>query len=262
MTRPSVALVVIALDEEKMLGDCLESAAPVADQTIVAIDSRTTDQTYDVATHHGATVVDFTYAEDLAAARNTAQAGAWTDWVLSLDADERLTDWGRLCVQWFTKDPKQPGTTRLADGLAMELENQTLDGQVSSRNPSNIRLYRNAPSIRWHGLIHSEVRIDGDPTAGTWLVASGQVGIVHLGYDPALVRDRDKDARNLYLLGRQLNLDPNDGQAWAYLAEQHALMGRDGQARTAASHAIRSGWYDSRPDLLAKLRAIRDGRAA
>lgn len=260
LSRQTVALVVIAKDEARMLEDCLISAKPVVDVIHVCIDDRTTDGTADIARQHGVRISQFTYAEDLAAARNTAQEGVTTDWILSLDADERLTDWGRYVVHLATGRGAHAEAD--ADGVAMLLENQRSDGTVSSRNMSNVRLYRNTPRVRWAGLIHSEVRLDHDPKAGKWLAVPGAVGIAHLGYSEELVIERQKDARNLRLLQRQLSLDPNDGQAWAYLAIQHAQFGREKEARAAAVKAIASGWYDERPDHLATLAAIRDGKPA
>src|SRR5205807_864008 len=73
VSRHWVGLVVIARDEESMLGDCLISAKPVVDAMRVCIDDRTTDATEHVARMHGARVTSFRYEEDLAAARNTAQ---------------------------------------------------------------------------------------------------------------------------------------------------------------------------------------------
>lgn len=84
---PSLALVVIALDEEEGLPLALASARGLADEVVVAVDSRTTDRTREVA--GDARVVDLEF-EDFAQMRNEALALATADWVLMLDADEIL----------------------------------------------------------------------------------------------------------------------------------------------------------------------------
>lgn len=84
---PSLALVVIARDEERGLPMTLDSVRGVVDEVVVAVDSRTTDGTRSVAA--GALVFDFEFV-DFAQARNEAIRRARSDWVLVLDADETL----------------------------------------------------------------------------------------------------------------------------------------------------------------------------
>ena len=84
---PSLALAVIALDEERGLPRALASVSAVVDEVVVVIDSRTTDRTREVA--GGARVVEVVF-EDFAQMRNAALDAAGADWVLMLDADEIL----------------------------------------------------------------------------------------------------------------------------------------------------------------------------
>jgi len=84
---PSLALAVIARDEERGLPLAIASAHGCADEVVVAIDSRTTDRTREAA--GGARVVDVVF-EDFAQMRNAAIAAAEADWILMLDADEIL----------------------------------------------------------------------------------------------------------------------------------------------------------------------------
>jgi len=84
---PSLALVVIARDEERGLPFTLASARGVADEVVVAVDARTTDGTREAAA--GATVFDLRF-EDFAQMRNEAIRRARADWILMLDADEVL----------------------------------------------------------------------------------------------------------------------------------------------------------------------------
>jgi glycosyltransferase involved in cell wall biosynthesis len=81
--------VVIARDEERMLGDCLASLA-FAGERLVLVDARTVDRTREVARVAGARVEERTFA-DFASQREAALELACGDWVLFVDADERVT---------------------------------------------------------------------------------------------------------------------------------------------------------------------------
>ena len=80
---------IITLNEEKNLPRCLQSLA-LCDEVVV-VDSRSTDRTVETAEQAGARVLqrDWTgYADQ----KNYAAESASHDWILSLDADEELSE--------------------------------------------------------------------------------------------------------------------------------------------------------------------------
>ena len=85
---PSLTVIVLTLNEEANLPGCLECAKE-ADEVLV-VDSGSTDDTLALAEAAGARVVHHSML-DFADQHNFANAQARTDWVLCLDADERLT---------------------------------------------------------------------------------------------------------------------------------------------------------------------------
>ena len=86
--RPRLALVVIARNEEELIGECLRSA-PMCDE-IVVVDSFSTDRTVEIARCLGARVYQREFPGYIAQ-KQFALEQATADWVLSLDADEQLT---------------------------------------------------------------------------------------------------------------------------------------------------------------------------
>lgn len=85
----SLSVIIIAKNESANLRSCLESVA-FADQVVV-VDGGSTDDTADIARAQGAEV---TLAPDwpgFGPQKNRALALACCDWVLSIDADERIT---------------------------------------------------------------------------------------------------------------------------------------------------------------------------
>lgn len=85
-----LSAVLITLDEEANIADCLASIA-FADEVIV-VDNGSTDRTVELAEAAGAKVVRTTDWPGFGPQKNRALAQASHDWVLSIDADERVTD--------------------------------------------------------------------------------------------------------------------------------------------------------------------------
>ena len=85
---PPLSAIVITRDEAGNIGDCLESLA-FCDERIV-VDCGSSDDTVTIARVNGATVVHHDW-EGFGAQKNYALFLASGEWVLSIDADERVT---------------------------------------------------------------------------------------------------------------------------------------------------------------------------
>jgi glycosyltransferase involved in cell wall biosynthesis len=85
---PKLTVTVITQDEEANIGACLDSVA-WADEIIV-VDSGSTDRTVAIARGHSARV-DVRSWTGFGAQRNHAASIASNDWILALDADERVS---------------------------------------------------------------------------------------------------------------------------------------------------------------------------
>ena len=86
--RPSLSVAIITRDEQHNVRACLESVA-WADEIIV-LDSGSTDGTVEMSRSLGAHV-DVTDWPGFGAQKNRAIERCGCDWILSLDADERVT---------------------------------------------------------------------------------------------------------------------------------------------------------------------------
>jgi glycosyltransferase involved in cell wall biosynthesis len=85
-----LSAVIITYNEEKNIGRCIESLLPVADEIIV-LDSFSDDNTVSIAVSKGAIVHQQAFA-GYKQQKNAALAMAANNYVLSLDADEVLSN--------------------------------------------------------------------------------------------------------------------------------------------------------------------------
>ena len=85
-----LSVAIIAKDEQRHIAAALASVAGLAGEVIVLLDSRTSDRTAAISREHGARVIVEPW-RSFSAQRNRALDLCMGDWVLFLDADERVT---------------------------------------------------------------------------------------------------------------------------------------------------------------------------
>lgn len=90
---PDISGVIIAFNEEAHIGACVTSLAQVCDEVVV-VDSFSTDRTAERARAQGARVVEHAFGGD-GPQRRVGEGAAEHDWILVLDADERID--GEMC---------------------------------------------------------------------------------------------------------------------------------------------------------------------
>ncbi|MBI4973524.1 glycosyltransferase family 2 protein [Candidatus Roizmanbacteria bacterium] len=87
----NISILIETYNEEKNIADCIRSAQLLT-QTVVVVDMQSTDRTVEIAKSMGATVIPFDshplYVEP---AREFGIKQIKSDWVMILDADERMT---------------------------------------------------------------------------------------------------------------------------------------------------------------------------
>ena len=86
----TLSVILITRNEQANLHDCLSSVKEIANE-IVIVDSSSTDDTLAIASLFNAVISSPTDWPGFGAQKNRALDMATQDWVLSIDADERLT---------------------------------------------------------------------------------------------------------------------------------------------------------------------------
>jgi len=91
-SKPRFAAIILTLNEERDLPECLESLRGLAEE-IYLVDSGSTDKTIEIAREYGASVMMHAF-ENQAKQLNWALEQISTDaeWIIRIDADERITE--------------------------------------------------------------------------------------------------------------------------------------------------------------------------
>jgi glycosyltransferase involved in cell wall biosynthesis len=238
MASVRISLCMIVRDEAAMIDDCLASVKGLVSEVIV-VDTGSRDDTRERARRAGAKVFEVTWRDDFAWARNQSLAHATGDWVLILDADERLVPCDFKSIRRMLA-----GTT--ADCVMLRLHDadsltaSTADVLSGKRRQGDLqripRLARRKPDLAYVGVIHEDL--------GPWVVKHGRkvatmdVDVVHYGATKEIYAGRGKFERNVRLLTELARNTPEDPTALGYLAHQYLGNEKLAEARQAADE----GW--------------------
>lgn len=96
LSMSKISAAIITFNEEKNIERCITSLLEVADE-IVIVDSGSTDETVDIAIKLGAKVIEHPF-EGHIQQKNYAITQTRFDWVLSLDADEALSETLKISI--------------------------------------------------------------------------------------------------------------------------------------------------------------------
>ena len=152
----SISVILITLNEEDKLAGCLESVS-WADE-VVLVDSGSTDRTMEIAREKGAKVFERKF-DNFSSQKNFAVEKAGGEWILSLDADEKVS------ARLFGEIKEAVLDTRY-DGYYIPRLNVIFGREMrfgGHQGDRHLRLFRKARG-RFTSPIHERVELDG--TAG------------------------------------------------------------------------------------------------
>ena len=197
---------MIVKNEEKYLPECLESVKDIVDEIIV-VDTGSSDRTIEIAKEYNAKIFHFDWINDFSAARNFALRNSSGDWILYLDADERLES---DSINELKK------ITRSKNKCAYFCTVKSLD-RVEGRDNSMryIRLFANDSRVEFRGKVHEQITYS--LSENNYKIFQSSVSILHVGYNVNKEEKKKKAERNLILL-----LEEYSKSKTAYFAYQLA----------------------------------------
>ena len=168
-TQNKISVVIITGNEENNMRDCLKSVS-WADEIIV-VDSESTDDTVNIAKEFTNKVYIHKW-EGYSTQKTLAMGYAKNDWILSLDADERVTK--PLADEILNYDLKNS----IYDAFKMRRENYFLGRKINYcgwGNDYQLRLFRKTKTKLSTRLVHEGFIVDGQ-------IAQLKSSIIHYSY--------------------------------------------------------------------------------
>ncbi len=162
----SLTAVIIAKNEEAMIANCIETLRWCDE--ILVIDNGSTDSTAAVAEKLGARVVGFS-SEDFSQVREMGLKRVKTDWIMYIDADERITPTLKqeIAVQVETHGAAALRMKRETMAYGYSVQHGGFEADFVTR------VFRVSTLQGWEGSIHESPVFEGE-------VLTLHTGLVHL----------------------------------------------------------------------------------
>ncbi len=230
---PRLSACLIVRDEIDGLEACISSIRGVVDEVVI-VDTGSTDGTVELARNLADRFAEVEWNDHFADARNSTLALATGDFVLSIDADERLSggaDLLRRCLD----DP-----TLLAADLRVECD--LPDGTIGQIWAT--RLFRRRPDVCWEGRVHEQVGpsvlriVDAEHA---WQTPRLEVSLRHLGYAQGRLERAHRNERNIRLLRMAVEETPESAPPARRAHQLYKLaceMGLRGEGAAALRRAV------------------------
>ncbi|MDQ1352948.1 MAG: hypothetical protein QG657_3254 [Acidobacteriota bacterium] len=160
----NLSVVIITLNEEDRVEEALKSCRDIADE-IVVLDSFSTDKTCEVAARYDAVIYKNVF-NDYGSQKNLSLEKASHEWILNLDADERVSERLKNEILAFKQKPDpEAGEDDVdgADGFLINRKTFYLGRWIKHSGwypDCKLRLFRKSKS-RWQGRIHEALVLEG-----------------------------------------------------------------------------------------------------
>ncbi len=232
--RPLVSCCMIVKNEEKFIKGCIASLIREVDE-IVLVDTGSEDSTVEIAKSFGdkVRIFYFEWVNDFAEARNYSLSKARGEWIICLDADERLNTLGAKGVlRHLASSGEAEAYTSMVRNLAF-----SSGGFFHSSIGYVMRFFKKLPGVRFERAVHEQVfpslkRLNARIGAAPFIID-------HLGYHLDKDDWMSKLQRNLELSKKEVENNPDSAAAHYYLAITYFMLGNTDEAWKAIEKAYR-----------------------
>lgn len=173
-----ITVLIQAYNEQEEITECIKSARLLSD-TIIVVDTESTDKTVSLAKEQNVTVHSFPYSRYVEPARNFGIGNVKTEWVFLLDVDERITEeLAREIAEILRSAQNDKGVAqgdpstalRVSDITHYKLRRKNIfagkkwlqHGGWNSSTDYQTRLIKKSAFKEWPQAIHSTPIIEGE----------------------------------------------------------------------------------------------------
>ncbi len=216
-----ISACTIAKNEEKNIGRWVDNVRSFADEIIV-VDTGSQDRTREIAISLGASLYEFAWCDDFAAAKNYALSQCKGDWVAFLDADEFFDTKSqqklRVIISKYDKEKK------IAGFMIPNCNIDEHDGNKLLSKDWRLRLFRREDDLRYAGRVHESLQDTKLTGAKRDFPLLQDLQLYHTGYSGNIIED--KLQRNLKLLLADIR-ERGSEKPWhyGYLQDCYAGLG-------------------------------------
>lgn len=228
---PRLGLCLIVRDEERYLRACVESVRTMVDEVVI-VDTGSSDRTPELAAELADRVQHLPFADDFSQARNAALSLSSADWVLFLDADERL-------------EPSQAALLRPVvsaapdEHLAYSMLRFNLFSTGEFYTGQQARLIRRSSGVQYERRINESIKSSVRRLGGQ--IVRAPIFLNHFGHCRPVAERDAKAQRYLRLMFQQLQDNPDDPVLVGYVALNLRMIGRFEEARTWSDRSLAEG---------------------
>lgn len=225
----NLSLCMIVRDEETNLKQCLDAACKYVNEIII-VDTGSEDKTKIIASEFTDKVYDFKWCNDFSSARNFSIEKASNDWVLILDADEKVMEFDSEYIHNFMESDMIVGRiTRIS---------LFQDNTGVKRYKEKINRLYNRKYFHYEGTIHEQVVSN---TRSLYEAQPVNIIIEHSGYTEKEVGRTGKILRNIELLKQSIYQNDNDPYLYYQLGKSYYMAGEYIKARDSFNAAFKIG---------------------
>lgn len=217
---PKLSLCMIVKNEEANLPQCLTSVQNLVDEMII-MDTGSSDRTVEIAQEFGAIVPTYQWKNHFSEARNEALKYVSGDWILVLDADEKLNPKIIPQIEKVITNEK---------AIAINLIRQEI-GAKQSPYSLITRLFRNHPQVKftrpYHSIVDDSITELLKQEKHWKIIDLSEIAIFHYGYTQEAIASLDKYNRARKAMESFWRQNPHDAYVCSKLGALYIEIGEE-----------------------------------
>lgn len=208
-----ISIIVLCKDEERCIERCLSSIfkSIMYNDQVIIIDTGSKDNTIKIIENKfpDAYIVKEEWKDNFSEIRNLGLSLAKNEWIFFIDADEIIQEESIINLRLYLNIIE-----------SMNLKNVIINPTIINHNYHIVqgvkRILKKNEGVKFYGYVHEEPRLNNNIQDDDLLFISfDNIVLNHDGYMEDVMVKKNKLDRNLKLLKKMLDLEPNNPR-WLY----------------------------------------------